>query len=61
MKTTKTVIENLKRKIDERKSQIGNMYNEYHYRYAIKQTVDEKVGVEPTYLDIKNLPDVGLN
>lgn len=46
-KTTQTVINNLKEKITERKLQLTDLYAEYYYKAAIKQTVDEKIGVEP--------------
>lgn len=41
--TTKTVIENLKEKIAERKSQVVDLYAEYAYKNAIQQVVDEKL------------------
>jgi uncharacterized membrane protein len=46
-KTTQTVINNLKEKIAERKLQLTDLYTQYYYKAAIKQTVDEKIGVEP--------------
>ena len=46
-KTTQTVINNLKSKIAERKLQLTDLYAQYYYKSAIKQTVDEKIGVEP--------------
>jgi len=46
-KTTQTVINNLKDKIAERKLQLTDLYAQYYYKAAIKQAVDEKIGVEP--------------
>ena len=46
-KTTQTLINNLKSKIAERKSHLTDLYVEYYYKAAIKQTVDEKIGTEP--------------
>ncbi len=46
-KTTQTVINNLKGKIAHRKSQLNDLYAQYAYKTAIKQVVDEKIGVEP--------------
>lgn len=56
-KTTHTVIENLKEKIAERKVQINNLYSEYGYKLAIKQTLDEKLGEEPKYQVVSRLID----
>ena len=47
-KTTQTVINNLKTKIADRQLQLTDLYAEYYYKAAIKQTVDEKFGTEPT-------------
>jgi hypothetical protein len=46
-KTTQTVINNLKSKIAERKERLVDYYANYIYKAVIKQTVDEKIGVEP--------------
>lgn len=46
-KTAQTLINNLKSKIAERKLHLTDLYSEYYYKAAIKQTVDEKIGVEP--------------
>ena len=46
-KTAQTLINNLKSKIAERKSHLTDLYAEYYYKAAIKQTVDEKIGTEP--------------
>jgi hypothetical protein len=59
MKTTQKVIDNLKSKIVDRKLQMNDSYSEYIYKSAIKSTVNEMIGLEPEYLDTKNLPHVG--
>lgn len=59
MKTTQKVIDNLKSKIATRKTQVNDLYSEYIYKMAIKQTVVEMLGEEKEYLDTKNLPYVG--
>jgi transcriptional accessory protein Tex/SPT6 len=46
-KTTQTVINNLKSKIASKNLQLTDLYAEYYYKAAIKQTVDEKIGIEP--------------
>lgn len=59
MKTTQKVIDNLKSKIANRKTQMNDSYSEYIYKMTIKQTVAEILGEEKEYLDTKNLPYVG--
>lgn len=59
MKTTQKVIDNLKNKIAERKTQVSDLYSEYYYKIAINKTVDEIVGPKQEYLNVNNLPYVG--
>ena len=55
MKSTETVINNLKQKIAEKKLQYSDLYTQYTYKMAIKQTVDEIYGKEPEYLDLRGI------
>ena len=55
MKSTETVINNLKQKIAEKKLQYSDLYTQYTYKMAIKQTIDELYGKEPEYLDIRGI------
>jgi len=55
MKTTEKVIDNLKSKIAEKKMQYSDLYSQYTYNMAIKQTIDEVYGKETEYLDIRNI------
>lgn len=55
MKTTEKVIENLKTKIAEKKMQYSDLYSQYTYKMAIKQTIDEVYGKEPEYLDVRHI------
>lgn len=59
MKTTQKVIDNLKNKIAQRKTQVSDLYSEYYYKFAIKKTVEEILGPESEYIDVRNLPYVG--
>lgn len=60
MKTTQKVINNLKNRIADNKTQINVMYNKYAYKSVISETVDLILGKEPKYFDTNNLPYVGL-
>jgi hypothetical protein len=55
MKSTETVINNLKQKIAEKKLQYSDLYTQYTYKMAIKQTIDELYGKEPEYLDLRGI------
>ena len=55
MKSTETVINNLKQKISEKKLQYSDLYTQYTYKMAIKRTVDEIYGKEPEYLDLRGI------
>ena len=55
MKSTETVINNLKQKIAEKKLQYSDLYTQYTYKMAIKQTVDEIYGKEPEYLYLRGI------
>lgn len=55
MKSTETVINNLKQKIAEKKLQYSDLYTQYTYKMAIKQTIDELYGKEPEYLDVRGV------
>jgi hypothetical protein len=59
MKTTRKIIDNLKNKIEERKTHVRDLYTEYNYKYAIMTAINEKYGEEPNYLNVNNLPYVG--
>jgi len=55
MKSTETVINNLKQKIAEKKLQYSDLYTQYIYKMVIKQTIDELYGKEPEYLDLRGI------
>jgi transcriptional accessory protein Tex/SPT6 len=55
MKTTEKVIDNLKKQIAEKKMQYSDLYTQYAYKKAIKQTIDEVYGKEPEYLDVRHI------
>jgi hypothetical protein len=59
MKTTQKIIKNLKNKVAEKKAQVMNQYTMYIYTLAITQVLEDKLGDEPRYIDIDNLPYVG--
>lgn len=56
------VIDNLKTKIDSLKQQYENSYARYFstimYNKAIQQVVDEKLGVETSYLDTSGIVSI---